>query len=142
MVDFRLVNNIHDLGFEYEQRSGMFYLADCQNVRMALGAGYSGKGACRDKPECEERKAYGPIPRGLWRLGSPVTHPTLGPVSIPLTFVAEDGQQSPGPFGRSGFYIHGDNKRGNGTASTGCIVLDRTIRDFVARSGLRTLVVV
>lgn len=41
--------------------------------------------------------------------------------------------------GRAGFLIHGDN--GKGTASTGCIVASLTVRQKIAASGDRELIV-
>jgi hypothetical protein len=38
-------------------------------------------------------------------------------------------------FGRSDFYIHGDNPALNYTASEGCIILARPIREQIAASG-------
>ena len=46
--------------------------------------------------------------------------------------------------GRSGFWIHGDNAQANKSASSGCIVLDKRSREFVAAAialGFDTLVV-
>ena len=37
-------------------------------------------------------------------------------------------------YGRSGFYIHGDNPRGDKSASEGCIILARPIREAVEKS--------
>jgi hypothetical protein len=62
---------------------------------------------------------------------------TTGPLSIPLT-------PMPGTntFGRTGFYIHGDNKARNQSASEGCIVLDSGPRQKIASCGGGTLQVV
>lgn len=50
--------------------------------------------------------------------------------------------QSNDMMGRSGFFIHGDNRYGNRTASHGCIILPRKARDEIAtlRSGRKELV--
>ena len=41
--------------------------------------------------------------------------------------------------GRSGFLIHGDSKTQPGTASHGCIILPRVVREQVWQSGDRDL---
>jgi hypothetical protein len=44
-------------------------------------------------------------------------------------------------FGRDGFLIHGDNMAMNHTASEGCIILGRPIREQIADSADRVIVV-
>lgn len=134
-----VVSFVANMEFVYDQRTGSFYLADRKNVRAVVGRGYSGSGVWRDDPSGEDRIAEGVIPRGLWELDFEIDHPKLGPVSISLK---PDGHDA---HGRSGFFIHGDNRAGDGSASTGCIILPRSVRDFVSRvrrSGVRALRVV
>ena len=38
-------------------------------------------------------------------------------------------------YGRGGFFIHGDNKYMNNTASDGCIILSRQFREMMKKSG-------
>jgi hypothetical protein len=45
-------------------------------------------------------------------------------------------------FGRSGFFIHGDNQAMNHTASEGCIILPHAARIAIASSGDRGLRVI
>lgn len=66
----------------------------------------------------------GPIPKGRWRLGYRQHHPRLGPAAIPL-----DPEEGTATKGRSGFFIHGDNGRGDRSASSGCIILPKLVRD-------------
>ena len=63
--------------------------------------------------------------------------PNTGPFTILL-------EPAPGTdtLGRSAFRIHGDSVRAPGTASHGCIILPRAIRDHIWRSGDRDLEVV
>lgn len=135
-----------DVGFEpidwvYSQSTGCLYLCDRQDVRTLVATGYSGAAGHINRAESEQLKSLGPIPRGVWRLGSKFNHARLGPASIPLTPVEEAKV-----FGRSDFWIHGDNSRKNGTASRGCIILDRKTRDTIdalrVGSGVRTLTVI
>lgn len=134
-----------DVGLEpvdwvYSQSSGRLYLADSQDVRTLVASGYSGAAGHRNQSDDEHLVARGPIPRGVWRIGVGHTHRRLGRVSIPLE--AADPSKI---HGRSGFYIHGDNAEANGTASSGCIILDYNTRCWLAAgrtAGIRTLVVV
>lgn len=124
----------------YEQSSGIMYLEDAVGVRTPLFRGYSGAKAHLNDPAYQGIRDVGPIPRGRWQLDAPVDRHSTGPVSIGLK--AAKANQT---FGRSGFFIHGDNGDGNGTASRGCIILNRKCRDVIAAlywAGWRTLEVV
>lgn len=91
-----------------------------------IGPAYSGApGAVDDETRAAERET-GPIPAGIWAIGEPVDKQELGPFCLPLTPVP--GTQT---FGRSAFYIHGDNAAHNQTASKGCIVAARDIRERI-----------
>lgn len=104
---------------------------------VIMGVGYSGHGAGLDNPDAEDQKGIGPIPHGVWTMGTFFDHPHLGPIVSHL---------SPGRatevFGRSGFFIHGDNADVNHSASDGCIVLPRNLREAIRDSRDRTLVVI
>ena len=135
-----------NVGFEpidwvYSQSSGHLYLCDAQDVRTLVATGYSGAVGHQNRPESEQLKSRGPIPRGVWRLGTKFNHARLGPASIPLTPVEESKV-----FGRSDFWIHGDNSRGDRSASKGCIILDRKTRNVIdcltLGAGVRTLTVI
>lgn len=121
----------------YEQSTGLLYLVDPEDGRALVARGYAGKGVGINEPSFEERVAEGPIPRGMWRIYPPVQHERLGPVSLPLAWIGETKESWVAGNGRSGFYIHGDNRHANGTASSGCIILDRTVREWIAK--LRSL---
>lgn len=97
--------------------------------------GYAGRAEHRDQPGSVDRVGLGPLPPGVYRIGEPRHHPRLGPLSIPLTAI-------PGSVthGRSGFYIHGDNARGDRSASSGCIVVGRAAREAVVRAMRRGIV--
>lgn len=92
-----------------------------------LGVGYAGHPPYVNQPETQGLKAAGPIPRGKYRVSHPWDHTRLGPVSMFL-----DPFRSNEMMGRSGFFIHGDNRYGNNTASHGCIILSRKIREEIA----------
>src|SRR3546814_5516739 len=96
----------------YSQSTGRLYLADSQDVRALIAKGYSGAVGHQNRPESEGLRSRGPIPRGVWRMDSPRHCAHLGPVVIELEAVEEKTA-----LGRSGFFIHGDNSRGDGSAA-------------------------
>ena len=123
----------------YAQATGRLWLRDEATAEKAasMGRGYSGHPPYVNKTEAEGLVAAGPIPRGSYRLVGPFNHVRLGPVVFYL-----EPAKATNLFGRSGFFIHGDNSYGNQTASHGCIVLSRAIREKIATTPVRTLVVV
>ena len=114
------------LDWVYSQSTGHLYLADNQDARTFVAVGYSGAVGHVNRTESEAIVARGPIPRGLWRMDPPASHQRLGPIAIGLE--AADPQTA---LKRSGFYVHGDNKAGDNSASTGCIVLSRATRELM-----------
>lgn len=98
---------------------------------VAVGTGYSGLGAGLNNPADQAIEGEGPIPQGLYGIGTPLDPPDhLGPLAMPLTPL-------PGTdtFGRSAFFIHGDNAGADHTASHGCVIMDRPIRADIATTG-------
>lgn len=96
------------------------------------GAGYSGFGAGRNNPSAQTLSNIGPLPEGFYAIGEPtdLNGGAHGPFVLPLT--PEPDTQT---FGRSGFLIHGDSIGHPGTASHGCIILARVLRERIAASG-------
>ena len=123
------------LDLVYCQGTGCLYLADDQDGRALLCRGYSGHGSGRNDPTQEAVKAIGPIPRGVWRVEAPRHHPRLGDSAFPLLPVGHNAH------GRTGFYIHGDNRKADGSASTGCIIAPRFVREAIGALGIRCLLV-
>lgn len=109
--------------WSYSQASGALGHNGC-----VLGTGYAGHGSGLDNPAMEAVHSVGPLPRGRWRIGPWHDHPHLGPCVAALTPLGHDAH------GRSAFFIHGDNRAANHTASDGCIVLAPTIRRAMAAS--------
>jgi len=95
---------------------------------------YSGRGQYKNNPTYDELPNFGPIPKGVYRIGDPVDTVTHGPFVLPLTPDAANLMH-----GRSGFLIHGDSLVDPGNASEGCIVVDRLTRGEIAASGDRML---
>ena len=89
------------------------------------GTGYSGRDKGRDNPGAQTIRDLGPVPEGLYSIGAAFDHPRLGPCVMPL--YPEPGTNT---FGRTAFYIHGDNARHD--ASHGCIILGPAIRERIA----------
>lgn len=89
---------------------------------------YAGKGMWINDPASTDEVSRGPLPAGAYRLHKPVRHPRLGPLSFRLEAI-------PGVemFGRSGFFIHGDNARGDRSASSGCIIANKAAREVIQR---------
>jgi hypothetical protein len=124
--------------FLYEIVSGSLY--DPQS--NFLTRGYAG-GNCGRNPEgvnnpdlCNVRDV-GPLPPGDYTIGAPVEHPKLGPFALPLTPAATNEM-----FGRSDFFMHGDNPAENESASEGCPVVRRPTRETVNESSDKLLRVV
>jgi hypothetical protein len=105
----------------YSQKTGILKHDD-----MDVTAGYSGYGPWKNVPDAQSRHGQGPLPRGQYRLETPIEqHPTVGHYAIPLS--PDMNNQM---FGRSAFYVHGDSYEHPGEASEGCIVvgLDARLR--------------
>lgn len=115
----------------YDQSSGDLYR--CQKIAK----GYSGFNAGKNNPDMENVRAVGPIPKGKWNIGEVYNSKNVGPFAIVLT---PDGTTE--TFDRSAFRIHGDSIKNPGTASRGCIILPRVIREQIVASGDKTLLVV
>jgi hypothetical protein len=99
--------------------------------------GYSGADWGKNNPAAQEAKGIGPLPRGDWTITSVKDSQNTGPFTIVLEPCAETLC-----FGRSAFRIHGDSLRAPGTASHGCVILPRHIREAIWSSGDRLLRVV
>jgi hypothetical protein len=121
------------MAWTYRQTNGALLRPD----GTTLTHGYSGAGQWKNDPASESLHNRGPIPKGLYHIGSAVNTVTHGPFVLPLT---------PSPantmHGRDGFLIHGDSVTDPGTASEGCIILPRAIREAIGVSGDTDLAVV
>lgn len=105
----------------YIQISGRLY-----HEEELIGVGYSGGGEGKNNPDLQDVKDVGPIPRGKYSIGTPVDTVMHGPYAMALT---------PDPAndmaGREGFLIHGDSVSAPGTASEGCVIMSRDVREEV-----------
>lgn len=102
-----------------------------------IATGYAGIGPGLNNPADQDKPFQGPLPTGSYGIGPVIADGGhLGPYVMALSPWAVNNM-----FGRSGFYIHGDNQDQNNTASNGCIVLARQWRTMIANSNDTLLVV-
>lgn len=94
-----------------------------------IGKGYSGHGIGKSNPHWVDVHEAGPIPPGRWRIGKPRDTQTHGPYVLPLTPEPETDTH-----GRGSFLIHGDSLHSPGTASLGCIILARDVREQIGEN--------
>lgn len=108
-----------------------------------VSRGYSGKGAGKNNPALQNVPGVGPLPRGRYRIGAPRTSQRTGPFVMDLFPVdATPNDTRHDATGRSAFQIHGDSVKAPGTASSGCIILPRNVREMIWRSGVHLIEVV
>ena len=108
-----------------------------------VSRGYSGKGRGKNNPALQNVRGVGPLPRGRYKIGTPRTSARTGPFVMDLFPIdATPGDAVHDETGRSAFQIHGDSVRAPGTASSGCIILPRAIRERIWRSKVHVIEVV
>jgi RHS repeat-associated protein len=139
------------LAWVYHQSTGqMFYLDDNTGVSTLVGAGYSGHGNGLNghdfqnvpgDPRNPQNTSAGPLPVGDYGIGIQRDNVTRTGTRLPgsMRLSPKAGNQM---FGRKGFLIHGGRRDGSQTASQGCIVLPRDVRDLIGSSGDNALEVV
>ena len=99
--------------------------------------GYSGAARGLNNPALQGARGIGPIPQGRWTIVTRRDSANTGPCTLVL-----EPEPETETFGRSEFRIHGDSIAHPGTASHGCIILPRLVRDTIWRSGDRVIDVV
>jgi hypothetical protein len=122
--------DLEAFSWTYSQATG-----ELQQDGEHVATGYSGTGAGKNNPVMQNVPNVGPIPRGNWTItGPPADTRDHGPCVLRLEPTPETDTR-----GRSGFLIHGDSKAQPGTASHGCIILPRAVREQLWQSGDRDL---
>lgn len=124
-------------GFRYEQSTGVLSIIN-GDFRCPIADCYAGAPPNINDPDAQCAQGIGPLPRAKYRMRV-VEHPRFASPAIKLVPVEGD------LCGRSGFFIHGDNRDGNRTASSGCIIADRKTRQLISRAidaGFSDLIVV
>jgi hypothetical protein len=108
----------------YSQTRGEFLLPDDTLLTGCYSGGDGGRvpSAVND-PATQQQIMVGPLPQGVYTISPAHTIPHLGPCVMALT-PAPTNQM----FGRSGFFIHGDNEAMNRSGSDGCIVAPPAVR--------------
>lgn len=119
--------------WKYEQSTGRMY----DKTGKLVATGYAGKGEHKNKHADQNLVGVGPLPVGKYVITAPRTSAQTGPYAMPL-----DPNKDNVMFGRSSFQIHGDSIKAPGTASSGCIIMPRNIRELIWNSGDHDLEVV
>lgn len=109
----------------YEQSTGRL-LSDAGEV---VGIGYSGHGNGKNNHDAQSIHNVGPIPCGIYSQGTPRDTQTHGPFVIPL--IPDPANEM---FGRDALLMHGDSVHTPGTASLGCVIQARDVREKFAAS--------
>ncbi|MCC7634429.1 RHS repeat-associated core domain-containing protein [Stenotrophomonas rhizophila] len=127
------ISLIDPLGLEwaYNSATGNLY-----HNGTYVSTGYAGRGAGVNNPWMQKVGSVGPLPTGRYTIGPQYNSPNTGRATMVLTPAPANDM-----FGRSAFRIHGDNSTRNRTASEGCMIFDRDVRDQIANSGDNDLVV-
>ena len=127
--------------FEYDQKTGQTTHVLPNGKRVVVGTGYSGQGTGLNNPSEQYTPNTGPIPQGTYTIESQRDNVTGAGHKLPGS-MRLDPTSGTDTHGRAGFLIHGDNSRGDHSASNGCIILPRPARNDIGGSSDRTLVVV
>ena len=125
--------DVNAQAWTYAQKTG-----ELQQDGQHVATGYSGAGDGKNNPDMQSIPNIGPIPQGDWTItGPPVNTAEHGPYVLRLA-----PKEETDTFGRSGFLMHGDSRNAPGTASHGCVILPRPVREQIWQSGDQELEVV
>jgi hypothetical protein len=117
----------------YESSTGRLYKEGGELV----ATGYAGHGEGLNNPQLQDTHNVGPLPEGFYSIGPAHTSQRTGPVTMNL-----DPDPGNGMYGREDFRIHGDNPKGDHSASDGCMVFGRAARETIDQEPDRRLQVV
>jgi len=133
--------------YRYSQSTGRLTLVADDGTETLIGTGWAGNDYRPDtnrqglkgynNPLAQFIKFVGPLNRGWYTIGPAQTHPTLGPVAMPLLPDAENDMQ-----GRGSFWMHGASAQHPEQSSEGCIIQSHVVRVGVSTSGITRLEVV
>jgi len=122
----------------YEQSTGRLYAPDGTHTATGYAGGNEGKNPEGvNNHDKQNIKSIGPLPVGFYTFGEVVQQSQLGPFAIPLL-----PDESNVMSGRGSFYMHGDNMQLNESASEGCLIMPRSVRNECYESGDKQLAVV
>jgi hypothetical protein len=105
--------------YQYSQKNHTISFND----KLITSDCYSGNGIGLNNPDNEKLPNVGCLPKGLYYMAEAIDSPDTGIISIPLYPLNRSVM-----YGRSNFFIHGDNPQQNFTASKGCIIAPHAIR--------------
>jgi hypothetical protein len=88
-----------------------------------------------NNPDAQNLHKIGPLPQGVYEVGSWGDHPPLGLFSATLTQISRES------YGRDGFWIHGESSTDPLNSSEGCIVLGHSDRLAVMNLNPQTITV-
>lgn len=115
----------------YSQSTGVLGREDSSlNMSYTVSTGgYSGAPGHVNNPASQSLANLGPIPQGTYNIGQQFNSRRTGPGVLPLSPI--NGTNT---FGRNAFQIHGDNSRGDQSASRGCVIQGRNVRNQISNS--------
>ncbi len=137
------VNGVDPEGLDwiFRQSTGQISHIDVEGNTTHIGTGYSGHGEGLNNPSMQHMPNVGPIPQGTYTIGPQQTNVTGSGTRMPASM-----RLTPDPnnqmYRRGGFIFHGDNATVNQSASKGCPVANRDIRNQISNSGDNVLRVV
>jgi len=101
---------------------GRVYINQHENI-------YSGKGRCKNNPDCNSKRHWGPLPTGWWMIGEPYASPKGTPtrrlIPLPGNSVYGSGRDA------NSFLAHADSIDDPGNASEGCLITPPWIRELI-----------
>jgi RHS repeat-associated protein len=122
--------DLDGLDWVYSQSTGRLTHVNANGNATPVATGYSGRGEGLNNPAMQNVRDMGPVPQGTWEIGQPFNSDNVGPYALPLTPLP--GTET---YGRDLFRMHGDNAAMNQSASKGCPIFPRHVRERVANSG-------
>jgi RHS repeat-associated protein len=137
------LSRVDPLGLDWvvSQSTGQVTHVNSSGTSTNVGTGYAGHGAGVNNPNMQNVQGTGPLPQGTYTIETQRNNRTGSGTNLPGSM-----RLTPSPantmYGRVGFLIHGDNSRGDRSASEGCVVLNPNIRNQIGSSGDNVLRVV
>ena len=121
----------------YHQDTGQLFSPTGTLMATGYAGGNEGKNPEGvNNHDMQDVKSVGPLPVGIYTFGAVVQESQLGPFAIPL--IPDENNEM---FGRGGFFCHGDRASPVQSASQGCIIMPRLVRNQMWASSDHTLIV-
>jgi RHS repeat-associated protein len=129
------VSRVDPFGLDwlYSQSTGQMSHVDSNGNSTDVGSGYAGHGEGVNNPAMQDVQHTGPLPQGTYAIAPQQDNTTGSGTTLPGSM-----RLTPDPanemHGRGGFLIHGDNSRADRSASEGCIIMNRDVRNHIGDS--------